>query len=314
MSWKTYAVAFTIFNIIGIATAHVNPDDTGYICRSTRRSFRAYDGIRPFNTAVSFVTNTNWQAYGGESTMSYFTQMVGLTVQNFVSAGIGMAAALPLIRSFVRKDSDVIGNIWVDMTRSVLYILLPLSIIVSVILLSQGVIQNFSAYITAHTIEGAKQIIPMGPAASQIAIKQLGSNGGGFFNANSAHPFENPTFFSNIIENFSILFIPIAFVFMFGYMIKNTKQGRAVFYAMLILFIIGLGVILYTESAPNPVIAKIGISAPVNMEGKETRFGPFWSAVWSESTTATSNGSVNSMHDSFMPLGGMIQTLQHRNR
>ncbi|MFH0975954.1 MAG: potassium-transporting ATPase subunit KdpA [Spirochaetota bacterium] len=306
MPWKTYALAFIIFNIIGIIFLMLLQMIQGYLPLNPQK----LAGVRwdtAFNTAVSFVTNTNWQSYGGESTMSYLTQMLGLAVQNFLSAAIGMAVALPLIRSFIRKERDTVGNIWVDLTRSVLYILLPLSIVVGILLMSQGVVQNLSPYVTADTIEGSRQIIPMGPAASQVAIKQLGSNGGGFFNANSAHPFENPTFLSNIIENFSILFIPMAFVFMFGFMIKNSKQGRALFYAMLILFVIGFTVILYTEFMPNPNFTKIGLITGGNMEGKETRFGVFWSALWSQSTTATSNGSVNSMHDSFMPLGGMIQ-------
>jgi K+-transporting ATPase ATPase A chain len=269
-----------------------------------------FPGVRwdtALNTAVSFATNTNWQAYGGESTLSYLSQMLGLTVQNFVSAGIGMAAGLALIRGFMRRESNVVGNIWVDLTRSVLYVLLPLSIIVGIVLVSQGVVQSLQPYVTAQILDGAKQVIPLGPAASQIAIKQLGSNGGGFFNANSSHPFENPTMLSNLVETFAILLIPMAFVFMFGYMIKNTKQARALFYAMLILYIVGLGVILYTELRPNPAIAGIGLSDPINMEGKETRFGIVWSALWSQSTTVTSNGSVNSMHDSFMPLGGLVQ-------
>jgi K+-transporting ATPase ATPase A chain len=306
MSWKTYAWAFVIFNIIGIMFLMLLQMLQGHLPLNPQK----FPGVRwdtAFNTAVSFVTNTNWQSYSGESTMSYLTQMFGLAVQNFLSAAIGMAVALPLIRGFVRKEADTVGNIWVDLTRSVLYVLLPLSIIVCVILLTQGVVQNLHQYVEAQTIEGAKQVIPMGPAASQIAIKQLGSNGGGFFNANSAHPFENPTFLSNLIENFSILLIPMAFVFMFGCMIKNSKQGRALFYVMLILFIIGLAVILYTEFLPNLNLEKIGLTAGGNMEGKETRFGVFWSALWSQSTTVTSNGSVNSMHDSFMPLGGMIQ-------
>jgi K+-transporting ATPase ATPase A chain len=306
MSWKTYAWGFITFNVLGIVLLMLMQMLQGVLPLNPQK----FSGVKwdlAFNTAVSFVTNTNWQAYGGESTMSYLTQMAGLTVQNFVSAGIGMAAGLALIRGFVRKEADFVGNVWVDLTRSVLYVLLPLSIIVFVLLISQGVIQNLDPYVTAHTLEGSKQMIPMGPTASQIAIKQLGSNGGGFFNVNSSHPFENPTFISNLAETFSILLIPMAFVFMCGYMIKNTKQGRALFYAMMILFVIGLGVILYTEYQPNPAIEKIGVSGPVNMEGKETRFGIFWSSLWSESTTVTSNGSVNSMHDSFMPLGGLVQ-------
>ncbi len=306
MSWKIYAWSFIVFNILGIVFLLILQMVQGLLPLNPQ----GLPGVRwdtALNTAVSFVTNTNWQAYGGESTMSYFTQMFGLAVQNFLSAGIGMAAGLALIRGFMRKESETVGNFWVDSIRSILYVLLPLSIIVGIILVSQGVVQTLRPYITAETLEGAKQVIPLGPAASQIAIKQLGSNGGGFFNANSAHPFENPTFLSNLAENFSILLIPMAFVFMFGYMIKNPKQGRSLFYAMLILFVIGLGVILYTEYLPNRAIADTGVSGVINMEGKEARFGVFWSSLWSQSTTATSNGSVNSMHDSFMPLGGMIQ-------
>lgn len=306
MTWKKYAWAFVLFNFTGILFLIALQMVQGTLPFNPQH-LPGVSWHLAFNTAVSFVTNTNWQAYGGENTMSYLTQMLGLTVQNFVSAGIGMAAGAAFIRGFVRRDSKTIGNLWVDMTRAVIYILLPLSVIVSLLLISQGVIQNFSSYITITTIEGAKQVIPMGPAASQIAIKQLGSNGGGFFNANSAHPFENPTVVSNIIENFLILFLPVAFVFMFGFMIKKTKQGRTLFYAMMVLFIIGLGVIAYSEFSPNPSISRIGISGPVNMEGKETRFGIAWSALWSQSTTVTSNGSVNSMHDSYMPLSGMVQ-------
>jgi potassium-transporting ATPase potassium-binding subunit len=306
MSWKTYAWGFIAFNVIGITLVMLIQMIQGWLPLNPQK----FPGVKwdlAFNTAVSFVTNTNWQAYGGESTMSYLTQMTVLTVQNFVSAGIGMAAGLALVRGFIRRETDSVGNVWVDMTRAVLYVLLPLSIILALVLISQGVIQNLYPYVTAHTLEGFKQVIPMGPAASQVAIKQLGSNGGGFFSANSSHPFENPTFITNLAETFSILLIPMAFVFMFGHMIKNLKQGRALFYAMVVLFVIGLGVILYTEQMPNPAIERIGVSLPVNMEGKETRFGIVWSALWSQSTTVTSNGSVNSMHDSFMPLGGMIQ-------
>ncbi|MBP7737734.1 MAG: potassium-transporting ATPase subunit KdpA [Spirochaetes bacterium] len=306
MSWKTYALGFIAFNVLGIALLMLLQLLQGMLPLNPQL-FPGLSWHLAFNTAVSFVTNTNWQAYGGESTMSYLTQMAGLTVQNFVSAAIGMAAGLALIRGFMRKESGVIGNIWVDLTRSILYVLLPLSIILAIALMSQGVIQNLRPYVEAQTLEGAKQTIPMGPAASQVAIKQLGSNGGGFFNANSAHPFENPTMASNMMELFSILLIPMAFIFMFGYMIKNSKQGRALFAAMLILFIAGLTAIVYAELRPNPALERIGVAAPVNMEGKEIRFGVIWPALWSQSTTATSNGSVNAMHDSFQPLGGLVQ-------
>ena len=306
MTWKSYAFAFIMFNIAGIMLLTIIQMAQGYLPLNPQK----LQGIRwdsALNTAISFVTNTNWQGYSGEQTMSYFSQMIGLTVQNFVSAGIGMAAGLALIRGFTKKESNTVGNIWVDMTRSVLYVLIPLSIITAVILMSQGVIQNFHPYVTADTLEGGKQLLPMGPAASQIAIKQLGTNGGGFFNVNSAHPFENPTFISNLIENFSILLIPCAFVFMFGFMINNKKQGKVIFITMTLLFAIGLSLILWSEYKINPVFEGAGISGLQNMEGKESRIGVFWSAVWSQSTTVTSNGSVNSMHDSYMPLSGMVQ-------
>jgi potassium-transporting ATPase potassium-binding subunit len=306
MSWKTYAAGFISINIIGIAFLTLIQMLQAYLPLNPQN----LPGIRldtALNTSVSFVTNTNWQSYSGESTMSYLTQMLGLTVQNFVSAAVGMAAGLAIIRGFIRKEINSVGNIWVDLIRSVLYILLPLSIIIGIAMASQGVVQSMGNYITADTIEGTKQVIPIGPVASQEAIKMLGSNGGGFFNANSSHPFENPTFASNLLETFSILLIPMAFVFMFGYMIKNSKQGRTLFYAMLILFIIGLGVILYFEHIPNPALEQTGLSGQVNIEGKEMRFGVFWTSLWSQATTATSNGSVNGMHDSFMPLAGMIQ-------
>jgi potassium-transporting ATPase potassium-binding subunit len=305
-SWKQFALGFTVFNVIGIALLMALQMTQGALPLNPRH----LPGVRwdtAFNTAVSFVTNTNWQSYVPEASVSYLTQMAGLAVQNFLSAAIGMAVALPLVRSFTRRESATVGNLWVDMTRAVLYVLLPLSIIVCVILISQGVVQTLGDYVTVSTIEHGRQIIPLGPAASQIAIKQLGSNGGGFFNANSAHPFENPTFLANLVETYAILLLPMAFVFMFGFMLKNAKQGRALFYAMLILFILGLAVIYAAEQRPNPSLEAIGLSGPVNMEGKETRFGVPWSALWSESTTATSNGSVNSMHDSFMPLGGLVQ-------
>ncbi len=306
MTWRSYAAGFILFNLAGILLLTVIQMVQYYLPLNPQK----LTGVKwdsALNTAISFVTNTNWQGYSGESTMSYFTQMIGLTVQNFVSAGIGMAAGIALIRGFTRKESGTIGSIWVDMTRSVLYVLIPLSIITAVILMSQGVIQNFHSYITAETLDGGKQLIPMGPAASQIAIKQLGTNGGGFFNVNSTHPFENPTFISNLIENFSILLIPFAFVFMFGFMINNKKQGRAIFLTMALLFIIGLSSILYSENKTAPVFESAGITDIQNMEGKELRTGVFWSALWSQSTTVTSNGSVNSMHDSYMPLAGMVQ-------
>lgn len=305
MTWKEYSTGFILFNIAGIIILVAMQMIQGKLPLNPQN----LPGVKwdsALNTAISFVTNTNWQGYGGESTMSYLTQMAGLTVQNFVSAGIGMAAGVALVRGFTRRESKTIGNIWVDMIRSLLYVLIPLSIIAAVLLISQGVVQTLHSYLIAETLEGGKQLIPLGPAASQIAIKQLGTNGGGFFNVNSAHPFENPTFISNLVENFSILVIPMAFVFMFGFMMNNKKQGRAVFLSMTVLFMIGLSVILWSEYKPNHALTGSGVYYTENMEGKETRFGVPWSALWSQSTTVTSNGSVNSMHDSFMPLAGMV--------
>ena len=305
MSWKQYSIAFILFNITGLIVLFLlqvlqgrlplNPMGLGPVRWDTA-----------LNTSISFVTNTNWQAYGGETTMSYFTQMAGLTVQNFVSAAIGMAVLLPLIRAFTSKLQDTIGNFWVDMTRSLLYVLLPLSIILAILLVSQGVVQTFHPYVKATTLEGAEQVIAVGPAASQIAIKQLGSNGGGFFNANSAHPFENPTPISNALELFAILLIPAALPFTFGKMVNNRRQGYAIFAAMMALFIMGLCAVLAAEWSGNPLLAKAGITGGANMEGKEVRLGIGKSVLWGQATTVTSNGSVNSMHDSAMPLTGLV--------
>lgn len=305
MDWKAYAKGFIFFNIIGIIILVVMQILQGNLPLNPQNM----PGVRwdsALNTAVSFVTNTNWQSYSGESTLSYFVQMAGLTVQNFLSASIGMSAGIALMRGFARKESDGIGNIWVDMVRAVLYVLLPVSILVGIVLISQGVIQNFHSYSVVQTLEGLTQNIPLGPVASQEAIKQIGTNGGGFFNANSAHPFENPTMISNLVEMFSILLIPISFVFMFGSMIKNMRQARAIVAVMAVLIVIGGVGIVTSEFTANPNINSFE-SGFANMEGKETRFGVLWSALWSEFTTATSSGSVNSMHDSYMPLSGMVQ-------
>ena len=263
------------------------------------------------NTAMSFITNTNWQAYSGEVSASYFSQMVGLAVQNFLSAATGIAVMLAIIRGIRNRpqtggvklttNTASVGNFWVDLTRTTLYVLLPLSIILTVFLLSQGVVQSFSGYVHAVTLEGKEQIIPLGPAASQIAIKQLGTNGGGFFGVNSAYPFENPTPFSNLLELIAILLIPVALPFTFGRMVKDKSQGRALFAAMTVLFAMGLATLLITEYGRNGVTGTIG-----SMEGKETRLGISASAIWAEFTTVASNGSVNAMHDSFSPLGGMV--------
>jgi potassium-transporting ATPase potassium-binding subunit len=266
-----------------------------------------------FNTAVSFMTNTNWQSYGGEATLSYFVQMVALTVQNFVSAAAGMCVAIALVRGFARRQQNTIGNFWVDLVRSTVYILLPLALIGALFLCSQGVIQNFDRYTTATTIEGKNQTIAQGPAASQVAIKQLGTNGGGFFNVNSAHPFENPTPLANFVETLFILLIPAGLVYTFGKMVKDTRQGWAVFATMSLLFLAGVFICYPAEQKGNPILTRMGVQdsasasqAGGNMEGKEVRFGIAPSALWAVATSDASNGSVNSMHDSYTPIGGMV--------
>lgn len=321
MPWKTYAIAVIIFNIIGIIVVYFIQRFQSYLPLNPM-SMPSVAPDLAFNTAVSFATNTNWQSYGGETTLSYLTQMLALTVQNFVSAATGMAVLVAVIRGFIQKQTETIGNFWVDIVRSTLYILLPLAIILSVILVSQGVVQTFTPGVKAALIEPIKnaagevvyeQTIALGPAASQIAIKQLGTNGGGFFNANSAHPFENPTPLSNFMEVLSILLIAAALCYTFGYMVKDKRQGWAILAAMLIIFIPCLWFCTQIEQQGNPLLEKLGIDQRSsamqpggNMEGKEARFGIANSALWATVTTAASNGSVNSMHDSYMPIGGMI--------
>jgi K+-transporting ATPase ATPase A chain len=302
-SWKEYALAFLLFSGVSLVALFLLQLLQGYLPFNPRR----LAGVRwdtALSTAVSFMTNTNWQAYSGESTMSYLTQMLGLTVQNFVSAAAGVAVLLPLIRGFTSKLKDTVGNFWVDMTRSVLYILIPLSIILSLALVSQGAVQTLGDYVKAAPLEGGEQVIAVGPAASQVAIKQLGSNGGGFFNANSAHPFENPNDIANFLELLSILLIPAALPLAMGGMLGNRRQGWAIFAAMAVLFMIGLVFSFAAEWQTNPLLAKLGVAG--NMEGKEVRFGIGRSVLWGQSTTVTSNGSVNAMHDSMMPLTGLV--------
>jgi len=258
-----------------------------------------------FNTAASFTTNTNWQAYGGESTMSYFTQMVGLNVQNFVSAASGIAIAVALIRAFSRRSMQTLGSFWVDLTRAILYILLPICVVGTLVLVWQGVPQNLNPYTVATTLEGAQQTIAQGPVASQMVIKHLGTNGGGFFNANAAHPFENPTALTNLIAMVSIFAIGAALTNVFGRMVGNERQGWAIFAAMGVIFIAGVAVAYWAEAAGNPLVHALGIDGG-NMEGKETRFGIVNSALFAVITTAASCGAVNAMHGSFMALGGMI--------
>lgn len=257
-----------------------------------------------FNTAASYVTNTNWQAYAGETQASYLVQMLGLTVQNFISAAVGISVLFALLRGFKRKNTQTVGNFWQDMTRIILYVLLPLSIIVTVLLMSQGVVQNLSSNLTIDTLEsGTKQLLPMGPGASQIAIKQFGTNGGGFFGVNSAHPFENPTVFSNLVENYAILIIPSALILAFGFFMKDLKQGRTVMIVSVLILVLATVGIFISEMMP---LFSDQLTAMGNMEGKETRFGIILSSLWASSTTAVSNGSINAMLDSFTPLGGMI--------
>ncbi len=304
MSWKRYAYALIIFNIIGITFLFVLQLIQNFLPLNPAQM----SGVRwdtALNAAISFTTNTNWQSYAGESTMSYLTQMLGMTVQNFLSASVGIAALLALIRGFTRQKSATIGNFWVDITRTILYILLPLAVIFALVLASQGVVATIGPYVTAHTIEGANQTVALGPVASQEAIKMLGSNGGGFFNANSAHPFENPNGLTNILETFAILLIPVSIVFAFGYIIRNFRQGLAIFAAMMILLVAGMGVAYWAESQPNPIIEKLGVSGG-NLEGKELSFGVAESILWGVPTTSVSNGGVNSMHDSTMPLTGLV--------
>jgi len=266
-----------------------------------------------FETAASFTTNTNWQSYSGEQVMSYFSQMTQLAFHNFTSAASGMAAVVALTRGISRRSGGRLGNFWVDLVRGTFYILLPLSVIMALLLVQQGVIQNFVNYVTVTTVEGAKQVLAMGPAASQIAIKQLGTNGGGFFNANSAHPFENPTAISNFLEMFALLMLPAAMVYMFGRMVKNVKHGWALWAAMYVLFFGGVATAYWAEARGNPIHAARGVDVVAsasnpggNMEGKEVRFGIAASVLWATATTDASNGSVNAMHDSFTPLGGLV--------
>ncbi|UJR82901.1 potassium-transporting ATPase subunit KdpA [Sandaracinus amylolyticus] len=316
-SWKEYTLSVLLFSAAGMLLVYLlqraqaflplNPDELGAVAPEVS-----------FNTAASFTSNTNWQAYGGETTMSYLSQMAALTVQNFVSAATGMAVLAALIRGITRRQTDEIGNFWVDMTRSTLHVLLPLSIVLALVLVSQGVVQTFDGAATARLLdaEGATvidQILARGPAASQIAIKQLGTNGGGFFNVNSAHPFENPTALSNFFELLAILLIPAALCFTFGAMVRDRRQGWAIYAAMTGIFVLCLVPEVMVEQAGNPMLADAGaeiaatdLQAGGNMEGKEVRYGITNSALWAIVTTSASNGSVNSMHDSYTPLGGML--------
>jgi potassium-transporting ATPase potassium-binding subunit len=341
MTWRTYAIAMLIFNLVGLLAVYLLQRLQG-ILPLNPQDLPAVSADSSFNTAASFATNTNWQGYGGESTMSYLTQMVGLTVQNFVSAAAGMATLVAFVRGFRQRQVEDLGNFWVDLVRGTLYILLPLSLALALVLVSQGVIQNFAGYRTVPLLQPTtattpvtdadgnpvldesgqpktqtspvtEQTLPMGPAASQIAIKQLGTNGGGFFNVNSAHPYENPTPLSDFLELLSILVISGALCYTFGQMVGDTRQGWAVLAAMVVIFVAMLALCEWAEYAGNPRLTPLGVDQTAsavapggNMEGKEVRFGIANSALWATATTAASNGSVNAMHDSFMPLGGLV--------
>jgi potassium-transporting ATPase potassium-binding subunit len=336
MDWKRYLWGVLWFNLIGFAAVYAL-QRLQHLLPLNPQNFGAVSADSSFNTAVSFITNTNWQGYGGESTMSYLTQMLGLSVQNFFSAATGMAVVIALTRGFARKQTNGIGNVWADLTRTTLYILLPLSLLLAGVFVTQGVVQTFAPYKTVDLVqqplefeqpkngpdgkpltdkEGKpvmekastkEQTLPLGPAASQIAIKQLGTNGGGFYNVNSAHPYENPTPLSNFLEALVILMISGALCYTFGRMVGDTRQGWALLAAMTLVFVGFLAVCVLSEQAGNPILGKLGVEQSLgNMEGKDVRFGVTNSALWATATTAASNGSVNSMHDSFTPLGGLV--------
>ena len=315
MTWSEYAVAMLLFGAVGMLVLYAlerlqqflpfNPQGMGPVAPDLA-----------FNTAASFTTNTNWQAYAGESTMSYLTQMAGLAFHNFVSAAAGIAVAIAVIRGFVRRSGKTIGNFWVDMTRATLWVLLPISVVGALVLVWQGVPQNFSPYVHAKTVEGAEQVIAQGPVASQEVIKEIGTNGGGFFNANSAHPYENPTPLSNLLEMLAIFAISAGLTHTFGQMAGDRRQGWALFSAMALLFLMGVVVAIWSEQRGNPNFTRLGINQAAtatqsggNFEGKEVRFGIVNSALWATITTDTSCGAVNSMHDSYTPLGGFIPLL-----
>jgi potassium-transporting ATPase potassium-binding subunit len=303
MDWKRYLMSVLMFNALGFLFL--------YLLQAFQHSLplnpRGLANVHPllaFNTAVSFMTNTNWQAYSGESTLSYLVQMAGLTVQNFLSAATGSAVFIALARSVTRAETDRLGNFWVDLTRSILYVFLPFSLIFAVFLASQGVIQTFDPYREVTTLEGVSQFIPLGPVASQIAIKQLGTNGGGFFGVNGAHPFENPNALTNFFETIAIILLPMAYVFAYGRMVRARRHGAALFITMLLLLGAGLAAMLAGEHLPNPLYGNLPL-----LEGKELRFGQTASVLWGSLTTCASNGSVNAMHDSFTPVSGMVAML-----
>lgn len=304
-NWKQYSLALLAFNLVGFVLLFTVLMLQGYLPLNPQQ-LPGQEWTLAFNTAVSFMTNTNWQAYSGEASVSYLSQMIGLTVQNFVSAATGLAVLVALCRGIARRSTTTLGNFWVDLTRATLYVLLPLCLVLALLLVWQGVPQTFADYAHALTLQGSDQALPLGPAASQIAIKQLGTNGGGFFGVNSAHPFENPTAWSNLFEVASIILIPAALVFTFGHYVKDLRQSRAILACMLGLFLLGGATALWSEQQPNPALESAQVQQTAPLEGKESRFGTTASVLWSVTTTAASNGSVNAMHDSLNPLTGMV--------
>lgn len=303
--WTTYTIAMLSFSVLGFLSLYII-QRLQAVLPFNPQGLAAVGPDLSFNTAISFLTNTNWQSYVGETTMSYMVQMLGLTVHNFLSAATGIALAIALIRGFARRSAKTLGNFWVDMTRAVLYVLLPLAVLMALALVWQGVPQNLGAYSNATTLEGVQQVIAQGPVASQEAIKMLGTNGGGFFNVNSAHPFENPTALSNFLEMWALLVIAASLTYTFGRMVKDTRQGWAIFTVMGVLLLSGIAVTYWSEGQGNAAVAAAHVSQLGNMEGKEVRFGIAASSLFATITTAVSCGAVNAMHDSLTPLGGMI--------
>jgi potassium-transporting ATPase potassium-binding subunit len=303
-SWRAYTVVMLIFSAAGFVLLYALLR-LQHLLPLNPQGFGPMSPHLAFNTAASFVTNTNWQSYGGESTLSYLSQMAGLTVQNFLSAATGFAIAAALARAFARSGSGTVGNFWVDLTRTTLYLLLPLSLVVALALVAFGTPQTLRAYVDATTLEGAKQTLAQGPVASQVAIKQLGTNGGGFFNVNGAHPYENPNLWTNLIETWAIFSLALALAIAFGRMIGREREGWALLGVMVLFLVAGCAVAYWAEAAGNPLMHALGVTGS-NMEGKEVRFGTALSTVWAVFTTGASNGSVNAMHGSFMPLGGLV--------
>ena len=315
-TWRQYAGSLLAFSLVTLLATYALERLQAHLPLNPA-GLPAVKSHLAWNTAVSFTTNTNWQSYGGETTMSYLTQMAGLAWHNFISAGAGIGVALAMARGLTRRPGPegekTLGNFWVDLIRSIVYVLLPLSVLLALVLISGGVVQTFAGYAHVHTLEGGHQVLALGPAASQIAIKQLGTNGGGFFNVNSAHPFENPTAWTSWLECLAILAIPAALTYTYGKMARDTRQGWVIFAAMSLLFAVGVGTCYWAEAHENPAVATAAAAAgtpvaaaPGNLEGKEVRFGVAESALWATATTDASNGSVNSMHDSYTPLGGLV--------